>query len=174
MPGELGVVGIFAYTDDLFACLRRLKTANYRIRSVFSPLRLREVTQILGSKPSIVRWVTLIGAILGGTSLVSLAVYAHLSFKLITSGKPVLPAVPWVIILFEGTILLGAIFSVIAWIVVGGLPRVRYGAGRSAGYDPRFSEDRFGIVVECAGPERQEVERIMREGGAEEIRDVVG
>ncbi len=174
MANDQAVLGIFAYTDDLFDCLRRLQTAHYPIRSVFSPLRLRRVPEILGTKPSIVRWITLIGGILGGTSLVGLAAYAHLSFNLITSGKPILPAVPWVIVLFEGTVLLGAIFSVIAWIVKGGLPRVKYRTGQAAGYDPRFSEDRFGILVGCTDLERADVMRILREAGAEEVRDVVG
>ncbi len=174
MPGERDVLGIFAYVDDLLNGLRRLKERNLKIRSVFSPIRLREIQEVLGIKPSIVRWITLIGGILGGSSLVGLAVYAHLSFKLITSGKPVLPMVPWVIVLFEGTVLLAAIFSIIAWVVTGGLPRVRYRRGQSAGYDPRFSEDRFGILVSCRDGERAEVVRVLREAGAEEVRDVDG
>jgi hypothetical protein len=93
---------------------------------------------------------------------------------LITSGKPILPAVPWVIVLFEGTVLLAAICSVIAWIVKGGLPRVRYQRGQSAGYDPRFSGDRFGILVACTDRERDQIIRILQEAGAEEVRDVTG
>lgn len=174
MPSEQDVLGIFAYVDDLLNGLRRLKESNFKIRSVFSPLRLRAIQEILGTKPSIVRLITLIGGILGGTSLVGLAVYAHLSFSLITSGKPILPAVPWVIVLFEGTVLFAAISSVIAWIVTGGLPRIRYKSGQFAGYDPRFSEDRFGILISCTELERSDVIRILREAGAEEVRDVAG
>ncbi len=172
MASDQGVLGVFAYVDDLLNGLRRLKERNFEIRSVFSPLRLRDIQEILGTKPSIVRLITLIGGILGGTSLVGLAVYAHLSFKLITSGKPILPAVPWVIVLFEGTVLLAAISSLIAWIVTGGLPRIRYKKGQSAGYDPRFSEDRFGVVISCTESERDPVLRILRQAGAEEVRDV--
>ncbi len=174
MSNEQGVLGIFAYVDDLLSGLKRLKEKNFEIRSVFSPLRLRAIQEILGTKPSIVRPITLIGGILGGTSLVGLAIYAHLSFKLVTSGKPILPAVPWVIVLFEGTVLLAAIFSVIAWIIKGGLPRIRYRQGQSAGYDPRFSEDRFGILVSCTNGERDQIIKILQEAGAEEVRDVTG
>jgi hypothetical protein len=174
VPSEKDVLGIFAYVDDLLSGLRRLKEGKFKIRSVFSPLRLREIQEILGTKPSLVRWITLIGGILGGSSLVGLAVYAHLSFKLITSGKPILPMVPWVIVLFEGTVLLAALSSVIAWIVMGGLPRIDYMKGQSTGYDPRFSEDRFGILVKCEDGERDRIVRVLRESGAEEVRDVDG
>jgi len=172
MPNNKSVLGVFVYVDDLLNGLRRLKEGNFKIHSVFSPLRLRAVPEILGTKPSVVRWVTLLGGILGGSSLVGLAIYAHLSFRLITSGKPILPAVPWVIVLFEGTVLLAAIFSVMAWIITGGLPRIRYRRGQSAGYDPRFSEDRFGILVSCTESEQDSVLRILRQAGAEEVRDV--
>ncbi len=77
MASDRGVLGVFAYVDDLLNGLRRLKERNFEIRSVFSPLRLRDIQEILGTKPSIVRLITLIGGILGGTSLVGLAVYAH-------------------------------------------------------------------------------------------------
>ncbi len=174
MASDQGVVGVFAYVDDLLNGLRRLKEESFEIRSVFSPLRLREIQEVLGTKPSLVRWITLIGGILGGTSLVGLAIFAHSRFELITSGKPVYPAVPWVIVLFEGTVLLAAIFSVLAWIFLGGLPRIRYRQGESAGYDPRFSEDRFGILVGCTDLNRAEAMRILREAGAEEVRDAAG
>ncbi len=174
MPSDQGVLGIFSYVDDLLSGLKSLKMRNFEIRSVFSPLRLRAIQEILGTKPSIVRFITLIGGILGGTSLVGLAIYAHLSFKLVTSGKPILPVVPWVIVLFEGTVLLAAIFSVTAWIVKGGLPRIRYRRGQAAGYDPRFSQDRFGILVSCTDLDRPEIVKILRDAGAEEVRDVTG
>ena len=91
MQSEQAVLAIFAYVDDLLTALKKLKEKNCDIRTVFSPLRLREVQDILGAKPSIVRLITLLGGILGGLGFVGLAVYAHLSFKLITGGKPVLP-----------------------------------------------------------------------------------
>ena len=37
------------------------------------------------------------------------------------------------------------------------------------GYDGRFGEDRFGIVVRCDEAEAARVETIMKESGAEEV-----
>jgi hypothetical protein len=168
MQREQQLLAIFVYVDDLLAALRRLKEMQCSIRTVFSPLRLREVQEILGAKPSIVRLITLVGGIAGGLGFVGLAVYAHLSFKLITSGKPVLPWIAWVIVCFEGTILLSVTFSVVAWILKGRLPRVRL----ATGYDSRFSNDRFGILVDMAGADREEIIQLLEKAGAEEVRDV--
>ena len=88
MAHDPALLGVFPYLDDLLAALRKLKGAEHKILTVFSPIHFSEIQEIMGYKPSIVRYLALAGGILGGTSLVGLAVYAHLSFKLITSGKP--------------------------------------------------------------------------------------
>jgi hypothetical protein len=163
-----GILASFVYVDDFLSALRSLKDANHRIETVFSPLRLPEVQEIIGAKPSGVRSITLLGAILGGLGTVSLAVYSHLSFSLITSGKPVLPWTPWVIVCFEGAILGAVISSVLAWILKGRLPRL----SASKGYDPRFSQDRFGILVACTGVEEENVKTLLTEAGAVEVRHV--
>jgi hypothetical protein len=168
MHGRQGLLAVFMYVDDLFAVLRTLKEQATRIETVYSPLRLREIDEILGKRPSIVRFLTLLGGILGGTGMVGLAIYAHLSFRLITSGKPVFPRVPWVIVCFEGVILLAVIFSVCAWVLKGRLPRVR----PAPTYELRFSEDRFGVLVSCTDAEREKVRTLLETSGAEDVRDV--
>ena len=170
MAPDPALLGIFPYLDDLLAALRHAKKEGFKILTVFSPIHFSEIQQILGHKPSTVRYLCLAGGILGGVSLVSLAVYAHLSFRLVTGGKPILAWVPFVVVFFEGTVLLAVIFAVAAWILKGRLPRVRL----HAAYDPRFSEDRFGILVGYQGEEREAIRELLIKAGAEEIRDVAG
>jgi hypothetical protein len=160
-----GLIGSFIYVDDFLSALRELKARAHNIETAFSPLRLVEVQEILGKKPSNIRFVTLLGGIIGGLGTVGLAVYAHLSYNIITGGKPVLPWVPWIIVLFEGTILGAAVFSAAAWIIRGRLPRL----SPADGYNARFSQDRFGILVACEGNEREEVRKLLKERGAEEV-----
>ena len=170
MARDPGLLGIFPYLDDLLDALRKLKKAEFRILTVFSPIHFSEIQEIMGHKPSTVRYITLAGGILGGISLVGLAVYAHLSFRLITGGKPIFPPIPFVVPFFEGTVLLAVIFAVVAWILKGRLPRVHL----PGAYDPRFSEDRFGIVVACKDGERDIISKLLKDAGAEEVRDVSG
>ena len=170
MAHDPALLGVFPYLDDLLAALRKLKGAEHKILTVFSPIHFSEIQEVMGYKPSTLRYLTLAGGILGGTSLVGLAVYAHLSFKLITGGKPIIPPVPFVVPFFEGMVLLAVIFSVVAWILKGRLPRVRL----PAAYDPRFSEDRFGVLVAYRDGERDELLKLMKDAGAEEVRDVSG
>ena len=168
MNGKEGLLAVFTYVDDLLIALHELKARATRIEAVYSPLRLPEIDEVLGKRPSVVPLITLIGGILGGTSLVALAIYAHMSFDLITSGKPIFPRVPWVIVCFEGVILLSVIFSVCGWVLKGHLPRAR----RAPAYDMRFSGDRFGVLVSCMGGEREDVRKLFEQSRAEEISDV--
>jgi hypothetical protein len=167
LPKE-AVLGVFAYTDDLVDGVRRVRQKGYEVAHVFSPVRIEEIDAIRGRHGSPVPFLTLIGGVLGGVMLVTLAVHSHLSFKLITGAKPILPVVPWVIVCFEGIILLSVVFSVVTWILKGRLPRFR----PPVGYDPRFSDDLFGALVLCTGMTRGDISDLLTDAGAMEVRHV--
>ncbi|HVN95894.1 MAG TPA: quinol:electron acceptor oxidoreductase subunit ActD [Syntrophorhabdaceae bacterium] len=168
MAHREGLLGLFTYVDDFLFALRGLTSGARKIETVFSPLYIPEIDEILAKRPSRARLITLLGGIGGGLGLLGLAIYAHLSFSLITSGKPVLPWVPWVIVCFEGTILGGVLASVAAWIFLGRLPR----RATASGYDPVFSQDRFGVLVACSRSEQEEIRKLLKESGAGEVRNV--
>jgi len=73
---------------------------------------------------------------------------------------------PYVVIAFELTILFGGLSTALGMVLLGRLPRFR----PSAGYDPRFSNDRFGVAVQCAPGRGASVAGILRGAGAEEVR----
>ena len=168
MARKEGLLAIFIYVDDLLSALRKLKSSAHAIDKVFSPLPVLEVQEILDEKPSNVRIITFLGGILSALGVMGLAIYAHLSFSLITSGKPVLPWVPWVVVCFEAVILGAVVCCVIAWVLMGRLPR----SGPVQWYDVRFSQDRFGLLVVCSGKEENDVRKLLEQSGAEEVRHV--
>ncbi len=166
MNNEPTVVGTFSYVDQFLACLQALKEKKYEIRSTFSPVRIPEIQALLGRPASSTRFFTLAGGIVGGVGLVAMAVYAHLRFNLIVWGKPVLAWVPWVVVAFEGTVLFAVLFSFVSWVFRAGLPQPL----PDRGHDRVFSGRGFGIVVAAAKENMTEVERVMKENGAEEVR----
>lgn len=161
-------LAIFASTDPFIRAGGEVCARGYRIESIYSPFRVAEIEELVYSKASAVRILTLAGGIFGGIGLVALAVWAHLSFSLLTSGKPVLPWVPWVVVCFEGIILMGSLFSFFSWILMGRLPRISL----PDGYDPRFSKDRFGLLIVADEMTREDVRSLLFNAGAEEVRDV--
>jgi hypothetical protein len=166
MP-KLALMGIFAYLDDLVQALEALKRANLDF-TVFTPIPRHEIREALSMKPSPVRYFTLCGGLFGIISGLALAVFTVLQWKFIVSGKPVVPWVPFVIVAFEFCILLGVLITLTGLLINIRLPRLRL----PHYYDPRFSVDRFGVLVPCTEITLEEVSMMLTEAGAEEIHEV--
>jgi hypothetical protein len=71
-----------------------------------------------------------------------------------------------VVIAFELTILFGGLATLIGMVVLARLPRW----SPSAAFDPRFTNDRFGVAVYCAPGREASVRQILASAGAEEVR----
>ncbi len=164
-----GVVGVFVYLDDVLSAIQKLNEEKLIVRNVYSPMKSPEVLEAMKTKPSRIRLVSLIAAIVGGCSGLALAAYAHLRWNLITSGKPILPWIAWVVIFFEVLILISVLSTVAALLIAGRIPRINYGKG---GYSPRFSGDRFGIEVYGTHLELGKARKILEESGAEGIDEI--
>jgi molybdopterin-containing oxidoreductase family membrane subunit len=165
MKDKQHLLGIFIYLDDLLNALKALKEARQPIETVYSPVRRDEIQEAMGLRPSAIRVFTLVGGVFGGIAGVSLASYAHLRWNLITSGKPILAWIPFVVVFFEALILISVLFNVISMVVKGRMPRRHL----PITYDTRFTQDRFGILVSCAWDEVGKVSKILTESGAEEV-----
>ena len=163
-----GVVGVFAYLDDAVRALTELKRRGYTQLTVYSPVPRHELDAVLAKKESPVRLFTLIGGLTGVSFGFFYAIATSLDWPLVVGGKPIVSLPPYVVIGFETTILLGALSTVLGMFLNARLPRL----GRSPGYDPRFSSDKIGIVA-FGGPAQLDGAReVLRDAGAEEVKDV--
>ena len=162
------VLGVFAHVDTTVRALEELKAKGYHDLTVYTPVPLHEIEDVVErDRPvSRVRLFTLIGGLTGTVSGFLLTIWSSMQWNLVTGGKPIASIPPFVIIAFELTILFGGLATVIGMVVLGRLPRVR----RSVTFDPRFTNDRFGVAVHCAAERSASVRDILRTAGAEEVR----
>lgn len=163
------LMGIFIYLDDLLAALKAAKEAHLDF-TVFSPSAAPEVQEALNEGPSPVRYYTLFGGLFGLASGFSLAVYTVIQWRFVVSGKPIIPWIPLVIVGFEFLILFGVLISFAGMLIHTRLPRLHL----PTHYDPRFSDDRFGLLIYCPPGEREKIAGWLKEAGAEEIHDFAG
>jgi hypothetical protein len=161
-----GVLGIFEFVDDATAAVRALRQVGHKDLSVHSPVPHHELEHALEQGPSIVRWVTFGGAVLGLTGGFSLCIFSVTSYPLVVGGKELISLPPFVVIGYESMILLGALANLVGMLALTRLPQLR----SKAPYDPRFSEDRIGIWVPCSGDAAARVEQMLRGQGAEEVK----
>jgi len=116
-----------------------------------------------------VRVFTLLGGLVGLASAWILTAWSSLKWSLVVGGKPPMSvpvSPPYVVIMFEMMVLFGGIATLIGLVALGRLPRFR----PSPSYDPRFTNDRFGVAVHCAAERAASVREILRAAGAEEVR----
>jgi hypothetical protein len=162
------VVGVFAHVDTTVKALEELRAKGYHDLEVYMPAPMHEIEEVMErDRPvSRVRLFTLIGGLTGTVSGFVLTIWSALQWGLITGGKPVVSIPPFVVIAFELTILFGGLSTVLGMVLLSRLPRFHH----TSAYDPRFSNDRFGVAVRCAPGRGGSVTEILRRAGAEEVR----
>src|SRR5918999_1760931 len=161
-----GVLGVFRELDsavDAIAELRRSKAGSI---TVYSPTPRHELEHALAHGPSVVRRFTLIGGLLGVTFGYWIAIWVSDYWPLVVGGKPIPSWVPYTIIGFEVMVLVGALSTVFGLFITARFPRIT----QTVGYDPRFSDDEFGVWVECPPDREATVTQVLQQNGAVEVR----
>src|SRR5262249_39396694 len=136
--------------------------------TVYMPVPVHAIEDVLErDRPvSKVRLFTLIGGLLGTISGFLLTMWSSMVWGLVVGGKDPVSVPPYVVIAFELTILFGGVATLIGMVMLARLPRFT----PSATYDPRFTNDRFGVAVHCAPERGASVREILSTSGAEEVR----
>lgn len=161
-----GVLGLFAHMDATLAALARLRQAGHARLRVFSPVPRHEIVDAAQPGVSPVRAYALVGAVTGTFAGLALAVWTGIEMNLNVGGKPIVAWPAYFVIGFELTVLIGALATLAGFLLLARLPRARL----RRGYDGKFSDDRFGIFVECDPARQGEVKQMLEACGAEEVR----
>ncbi|MFW6081745.1 MAG: DUF3341 domain-containing protein [Desulfosalsimonas sp.] len=153
------------FEDDRLAAdaIRAIQNAGWRISDVHGPIPSHEISGALGIKKSGVGWFTLGGGVIGFFLGYFLAVFTAARWGLMVSGKPVLAYIPFFIVGFEFTILFAVLGNVLGLILLIKLPAYR----DLPHIAPECSADRFGVVVDCGGSDKDEARRFLTNLGAE-------
>lgn len=160
-----GVMAVFGDQEALIEAIKKARGAGYNLIETYSPHRLTEVERLLGRGASPVRFWCLAGALCGLTGGFSLAIYAALLNGIIVGGKHPVSLIPYCVIGFEGTILLGTLGN-----LLGLLVHTRLGPPKlPRWYNGCFSVDKFGLFVACAPGEARSVQAVLVSTAPEEL-----
>ena len=165
MKTPTGVLGVFPHLDTATEAIRRLRQSGYRL-TVYSPTPRHEIEEALESPESAVRLFTYIGGFTGSAAGAALAIWASLDWPLIVGGKEIVSLPAFSVIIFEVTILLGALSTVAGLFLTGRLPRI---GKPEALYHPSFTAGNFGVFAHVDRGHFDEVREIMQAAGSEEV-----
>jgi molybdopterin-containing oxidoreductase family membrane subunit len=162
-----GVLAIFREPSAMLAAVQAVIQAKLPY-DTFSPSRLPPMEPIY--RPSPVRYWTFLGALAGLAGGFALAIGSALVNGLIVGGKMPVSIVPYCIIGFEGTILIGAISN-----LIGLLVHCHLGHSRRipAMYDRRFSRDHFGLFIPALSEQMERATNVLSQARPEELH-VIG
>ena len=155
----------FERLEDLEQALQKLKDTGMKRYEAYGPVDLKCLEDLMPRQGSAVRHAATIGGIIGLFSFWYMCVAAALIYSLYVGGKPPVSNVPYVIVMYEGTILLGSIFAFFAGI---GLARL-WPRKPPPEFDPRYSGSSFGVHVQCEPAQEEQVRSLLTESGAVEI-----
>src|SRR6266568_1176922 len=131
------------------AAVWALRHAGQREIELFSPAPCPQLERLIA--PSPVKFFTCLGALVGFAGGLILTIGTALAWPLITGGKAIVSIPPFLVIVFELTILCASLANLLGMIGLGGLP-----FSGQRGYHPAFSDDRFGIVVSGLSAQKAE------------------
>lgn len=164
MKGTKAVVGVFTFMDDAINAVHNAKSKNLDYR-VYSPVPNHELEHATDDTRSPVRFITGIGAALGLVGGFALATLCSMDYPLRVSAKNIVAPPSFVPVGYECTILFGGVFTLLALLHFCRLPDIL----RKVGFDPRFTQDKFGVVIGCDKGDVSSVEKDLRDAGAEEV-----
>jgi Protein of unknown function (DUF3341) len=166
---EVAVISTFGSDQECAEGILALHGAHISGFRAFFPFPSERIMEAVdhvrawGRSP--VRYWQLFGGITGVLTAIAITFGTSWEWNLIAGGRPVISVPPYIIIMFELMILIGGLSGLTGFFLHSRMPEFE----GYAGYRSRFSEDKFGLVVECEENAAGRVESLLRNAGAEDI-----
>lgn len=165
-----GVVAFFADDKTLLEAAKKTHAAGYRKFDSLSPFPIHGMDDAIGLKRSPVPWFTFVFGSLGCATGVWFQWWTSaVDWPLNVGGKPLFSLPAFVPVIFELTILFGALFSVAGMLMLCGLPKVNPPV-----IDPDITSHKFALFVpeNDSGYNETQTQEFMKSIGATEVRKV--
>ncbi len=147
-----GLLAEFDTTDAIIDSAEKVRDAGYKKWDVHTPFPVHGLDEAMGIKPTILPWLVLGGGITGAAAGLLLQWWTNaVDYPHIISGKPFFSLPANIPIIFEVTVLVSAITTVLGLFGLNQLPKWYHPLFTSHRFR-RVTTDRFFIVIEAADP----------------------
>ena len=163
------VLGILKTPHATTQAVHALRDAGFDDLEVYSPCPSHEIEHALDRGPSIVRLYTLIGCLTGVTLAYYMQIWMAYDWPIVIGGKPFASIPAYTIVGFELNILFGGVLTG-AGLLIHGIWKVS--RQKHSAYQPSFSGDDFGCVVDCHEDQVARVRELLENAGSTEVRVV--
>jgi len=162
-----GILASYEYLDSTVDAIEALRKAGFKDIKAYTPYPDHHSEHALGYDQSPVRVWTLVGGLTGAATGLAFTSWTSLDWPLVVGGKPMISVPAFVPIIFEMTVLFGALSTVIGLFVLSRIPNLK----PAVVYDPEFTAGRYGVYVEATGDELSKARNIMNAQEPIELRE---
>ncbi|MAE72919.1 MAG: hypothetical protein CL675_02405 [Bdellovibrionaceae bacterium] len=166
--GQNGMAGIWLDEHALVEAARKTREAGFRRFEAISPYPLHGIDDAMNIPRSFIPWVTFVMGLAGcsfGTWLTWWT--SSMDWALNVGGKPFFSFPAFIPIMFELTILFGALSSVGVMFFMCGLPKVDPPV-----IDPALTSHKFALWIPegDSGYDEAKIEQMFKDLGADEVK----
>jgi hypothetical protein len=161
------VVGCFDEENVLFAAVKKVRLAGYKIHDVYTPFPIHGLDHALGLRETSLHTAGFIYGITGTTIALGGMSWVFVSdWPLNIGGKPHFPFPAFIPITFEATVLLSAVGMIITFCYLCQMaPFVK-----KHHFHPRATDDLFVMVIECTPKTNvEDLQNFLSNAGAIEV-----
>jgi hypothetical protein len=164
---KVGILASYEYLDSTVDAIEGLRKAGFDEVKAYTPYPDHHIEHALGYGQSPVRVWTLVGGLTGAAAGLAFTSWTSLDWPLVVGGKPMISIPAFVPIIFEMTVLFGALSTVVGLFVLSRIPNIK----PAVVYDPEFTAGRYGVYVEATADRLDEARRIMNAQEPVELRE---
>jgi hypothetical protein len=165
-PGHV-LLASYDYLDSAVDAIEGLRKAGFKSLKAFAPYPEHHIEAAMGYGQSPVRVFTLVGGLTGAATGLAFTIWTSMDWPLVVGGKPIVAIPAYVPIVFEMTVLFGALATVIGLFILSRLPDFK----SPVIYDPELSNGRYGVYVETPAERVDEARKILKAQEPAEFRE---
>ena len=166
--GPAPVHGLLAEYDtpaEILHAAKKIREAGFTKWDTFSPFAVHGIDEAMGIKMTILPWFTLCAGITGLAGAILLQWWTNgYDYPWIVSGKPFWSIPANVPIMFELTVLLSAITTLVGMLLLNNLPLPSHPLDQVRRF-ARVTDDKFFLLIQASDPKFDEVETKELLGG---------
>ncbi len=164
--GQKGVAGIWTDEHELVEAARKTREAGIKKFEAISPYPIHGIDEAMKIPRSYIPYITFIAGLSGCTFGVWFTWWTSaVDWPLLIGGKPMWSLPAFIPVIFECTILIGALTTVASMLVINGLPKVDPPV-----IDPDLTSHKFALFVPESSGDTAKIEQLFKSFGAKDVR----
>lgn len=168
-----GLAADFENPLSLMKAAERCRDEGFKAWDVLTPFPLHGLDDAMGLKRSRVPLFTFVGGTTGFCIGLFIAWYMNIDYPLIVGGKPIFSPVFPFPVMYELTILLGALSTIVGMFLLNGLPRHYHPALKAKNF-AAVTDDTMRITIEAVDPlyDADKTRAFLQEIGGTNIQEL--